>query len=158
MNDLMPVLLKDTYSLSQLKHRLRILKTNLLKSFFGGQAESIPPADLNWLKSLPSPFYTNFTKDNVYKIFSDLEDNIEKFTVLTMYLTFEPDEPTLSQIGSFARKTLNFPSLILDIKIEPHLVAGAAFSWKGVYKDYSLQGTLAQRKAEILQGFRRFLR
>ena len=70
MNDLMPVLLKDTYSLSQLKHRLRILKTNLLKSFFGGQAESIPPADLNWLKSLPSPFYTNFTKDNVYKIFS----------------------------------------------------------------------------------------
>ena len=35
MDEILAIILKDTYSLSQLKTRLRILKSNLLKTFFG---------------------------------------------------------------------------------------------------------------------------
>jgi len=160
MNELLSIILKDTYSLSQLKHRLRILKSNLLKTFFGGENQnlSLTAQDLNWLKSLPSSFYQKFTKDNVYQILGGLEKGIPDLPTLTMYLTFEPDDATMSQIGSVARKTFNSPSLILDIKLDLKLIAGAALVWKGVYRDYSLRSKIESRKAEIFEGFKKFLR
>lgn len=159
MDEILAVILKETYSLSQLKHRLRILKSNLLRAFFGGnQDEPVSPEDLNWLKSLPREFYQKFTRDNIYKIFSDLDDAVLKLATVTLYLSFEPDKSTIFQIGSFARKTFNAPSLLLDIKLDPHLIAGAALSWKGVYKDYSLRSQLALKKRELWEEFKKFLR
>jgi len=168
MNNILATILKDTYSLSQLKHRLRILKSNLLKTFFGGitstSEESKPtsevthPEDSNWLKSLPQSFYQQFNKDNVYQIFSDLEKMTTNLPILTMYLAFEPDEATLNQLGTFVRQTFNFPLLLLDIKINPNLIAGTALVWKGIYKDYSLHAKIEEKRNEISQGFKRFLR
>lgn len=159
MNDILNTILKDTFSLSLLKHRLNILKTNLIKTFFGSNTEelSLSAEDLNWLKSLPLSFYQQFNKDNVYKIFSDLETEIVKLKVLTMHLTFEPDEATLGQIGIFARKTFD-PILLLDIKLNPSLIAGTALVWKGTYRDYSLLAKIEEKKPEILEGFKKFLR
>lgn len=160
MNELLSILLEATYSLTSLKHRLRILKSNLLKTFFGGedQALSLTPQDLNWLRSLPDSFYRKFTKDNIYQILDDMEKEIPNLPTLTMYLTFEPDEATLVQIGSVARRNFNSPSLILDVKLNLDLIAGAALVWKGVYKDYSLRAKIETRKLEIFEGFRKFLR
>lgn len=163
MNDLLTIILKDTYSLSQLKHRLRILKANLIKTFFGGINDDISstqlasPQDLNWLKSLPSDFYQKFTKDNVYTIFTEFDNEIQKLPTLTIYLTFEPDETTLNQIGLFSRNSFG-KTLLLDVKLDRSLIAGAALVYKGVYKDYSLRSKLEERKDEILEGFKRFLR
>ena len=159
MNNLLNTILKDTFSVNLLKHRLRILKSNLLKTFFGSNQEelSLCAEDINWLKSIPLPLYQQFDKDNVYQIFSNLEMEISKLKVLTIYLTFEPDEITLSEIGAFARKTFD-PTLLLDIKLNPNLIAGTAFAWKGIYKDYSLHAKIEEKKPEILEGFKRFLR
>lgn len=168
MDEIFGTILKNTYSLGQLKHRLRILKANLLKTFFDPTPEvkksdytsgaNLAPSDLVWLKSLPAGFYQKFTRDNIYKIFSDIENAGGNLSVLTLYLSFEPDESALSQIGSFARKTFNLPYLLLDIKIDPSLIAGTALSWKGVYRDYSLRSQLALKKRELWEGFKRFLR
>ncbi len=167
MDEILSIILKDTYSLSQLKHRLRILKNSLLQDFFGethleGGPGLLPgglsPEDLNWLKTLSPAFYQKFTKDNVYEIFSDLDSSSLKLATLTLYLSFEPDNITTSQIGSFARKTLNSPALLLDIKLDPRLIAGTALSWKGVYKDYSLRAQLAVKKQELWEEFKKFLR
>ena len=159
MNDLLTTILKDTYTLAQLKHRLKILKTQFLETFFGGisLSESNSAQDLNWLKVLPSEIYQKFTKDNVYKIFEDLEKAVTKKQVLTIYLTFEPDDAAISQISTFARKNFG-ESLLLDTKLDPNLIAGAALSWKGVYRDYSLRAKIDQRKGEILESFKKFLR
>ncbi|MDP3733366.1 MAG: hypothetical protein Q8Q91_02375 [Candidatus Daviesbacteria bacterium] len=159
MNNLLNTILKDTFSTNLLKHRLRILKTNLLKTFFGSQTEELflSAEDMNWLKSIPLPLYQQFNKDNVYQIFSNLETEISKLKILTIYLTFEPDEITLGQIGAFARKTFD-PALLLDIKLNPNLIAGTAFVWKGIYKDYSLHAKIEEKKPEILEGFKKFLR
>lgn len=157
MNDTLAIILKDTYSLSQLKHRLRILKSSLLKAFFGGANLSFSPEQLSWLKSLPTDFYHKFTKDNVYQIFTEMEKEISKLKTLTMYLTFEPDSAALYEIGAYIRTNFG-PGFLLDIKLDPALIAGTALVWKGVYKDYSLRAKLQARKTETLQEFKKFLR
>ncbi|MBI4039191.1 hypothetical protein HY384_04535 [Candidatus Daviesbacteria bacterium] len=158
MQDLLNSILKDTYSISELKHRLRILKNYLSESFFGGQkVELTGVEDTNWLKSLPAQFFQSINKDNIYNIFTNLEADVKKLTILTMYLTFEPDTTTISQIGTFARKNFG-PSLLLDIKFDPNLIAGTALVWKGNYQDYSLRSKMAQKKEEILESFKKFLR
>lgn len=179
MDPTLAIILKDTYSTTQLKHRLRILKAELVNKFFGGGPEdgynpglgnaalkgnkpglnigSLSPQDQNWLKSLPADFYKKFNKSNVYKIFSDLESKISNIPTLTLYLTFEPDESTLEQIGNFARKMFG-PNLMLDIKLDLTLIAGAALGWKGVLRDYSIKTQIEAKKGEILESFKRFLR
>lgn len=162
MDDTLTIILKDSYSLTQLKHRLRILKSYLLKDFFGKSQDqinilSLTPEDQNWLKNLPANLLKQFNKDNVYKIFTDWESKISTIPLLTLYLTFEPDEPTLEQIGGFTRKQFG-PNLLLDIKLDVNLIAGAALGWKGVLKDYSLKTQIEAKKEEITAGFKRFLR
>ncbi len=159
MNDILTTILNDTFSLTQYKTRVRLLKSNLLKTFFGEENEtSFPsPQEMLWLKSLPQDFYQKFNKDNVYQIFSDLDKEIAKLPILTICLTFEPDDTTLSNLGTFTRKMFG-PSFMLDIKLEPRLIAGAALIWKGVYKDYSLRQRIEEKKIEISQSFKKFLR
>ncbi|OGE27583.1 hypothetical protein A2867_03685 [Candidatus Daviesbacteria bacterium RIFCSPHIGHO2_01_FULL_40_11] len=162
MNEILSIILKDTYSLTSLKHRLRILQSYFLKTFFGEIETSVnmplSPQDSNWLKSLPSSFYQKFNKDNIYNIFSGLEKIGTNTPILTMHLAFELNDTTLSQIGAFTRKTFDSPSLLLDIKVDPNLIAGTALSWKGVYRDYSLRAKLEQKRQELLEEFRKFLR
>lgn len=158
MDDILNIILKDTFTLTQLKTRVRVLKSNLLKTFFGGETKlTLSPQDLSWLKSLPPSFYQQFTKDNVYKIFVDLENKIQNLKLLTIYLTFEPDDVVVKEIGIMVRKTFG-SFLPLDIKYDPTLIAGCALVWKGVYRDYSLRAKIEERKGEILEGFKKFLR
>lgn len=162
MNEVLSLILKDTYSLTSLKHRLRILESYFQKAFFGEMQTSpdspLSAQDSNWLKSLPESFYQKFNKDNIYNIFATLNKIDTNIPILTMHLAFEPDDTTLSQIGAFARKTFASSSLILDIKFDPNLIAGAALSWKGVYRDYSLRAKLEEKRQELSEEFRRFLR
>lgn len=156
--DILNTILKDTYSLTQIKHRVRILKDYLLKTFFGNtQAENLSEQDLKWLKLLPKEFYRNFSKDNIYTIFDSLEQQLGKLNPLTIYLTFEPDEITLTEIGNYGRNLWgNY--LILDIKINRELIAGCALVWKGIYKDYSLRAQIEAKKDQILESFKKYLR
>lgn len=162
MNNILALILQTTYSLTNLKHRLRILQSYFLKAFFGETEATVniplSTQDSNWLKSLPEGFYQKFNKDNVYEIFSGLEKEIETLKILNLYLPFEPDELTLSQIGQTARKTFNLSALLLDIKVDPNLIAGSALAWKGVYRDYSLRAKLEEKRQELSEEFRRFSR
>ena len=158
MNQILETVLKDTFTLTQLKNRMRILKANLLKNFFGGSSTlQSAAAELNWLSSLPPNFNAQFNKDNVYKIFEDLEQHIQKIPVLTIYLTFEPDDAAISQIGTFARKTYS-STFLLDTKLDPSLIAGCALVWAGRKKDYSLRVKIEEKKGEILENLQKFLR
>ncbi len=154
---LLDTILKNTYTLSQLKHRLSLLKNHLLQTLFGSKELILTEYDSAWLKSLPSEFFQNFDKNNVYKIFDDLEKQITKLKALTIYLTFEPDEEILSQIGLYTRKVFE-RVILLDIKYDPRLIAGASLVWNGLYRDYSLRARIEERKMLISESFKKFLR
>lgn len=165
MNPTLAFILKDTYSTSMLKHRLRILKDYLLQNYFGEQgpkdkedfSNSLSPEDETWLKALPESFLKQFNKDNVYKRFEELEKSMQSIPVLTVYLSFEPQESVLSQIGSAARNLFG-PDILIEVKLDLSLIAGCALGWKGVMRDYSLKSKIEAKKGEILESFKKFLR
>ncbi len=156
MDDL-AVILKDTYTLSSLKLRLRILRAHFSKIFFGASDLTLDENDSAWLQSLPKDFLAKFDKDNLTYRISRLENSIKELQFLTLYLSFEANEETEGLIGSMTRQLFR-SQIVLDIKYDPALLAGCALSWKGVYRDYSLRAKIEGKKEEVLQSFRKYLR
>lgn len=158
MDQILETILQNTYTLTSLKHRFKILKSYLEKTLFGGEkVQTLSKEESDWLKTLPDSFYQQFNKDNAYSVFTGLENKINQLTPLTIYLPFTTDEEVASQIGSSARTTLQNPHLLLDRKHDPLLIAGCALSWKGIYKDYSLRARIEEKKSEVLDSFKKFL-
>lgn len=158
MDNILNVILTNTYTVSELKHRQSSLKSFLEQQFFGGvKPTDLSETDTAWINSLPPIFLQNFNKDNLAQVFEELQKQITKLQTLTLYLTFDPDTDSIRQMGEFARRTFS-PLIMLDIKYDPNLIAGAALVWKGVYKDYSLRSKIDARKGEILESFNKFLR
>lgn len=158
MDQILAVILKDTYSLSQLKKRLQILQSTFQQQFFHSQAtENLTPKDNQWLKSLPKSFIAAFNKDNLTQNLSSLSSKINSTSILTLYLPIDVSDEILDQIGNKVRQNFG-ANFLIDIKYNPILIAGCALSWKGIYKDYSLHSKIAERRLAILQSFKKFLR
>ena len=158
MNDLLTIILKETYTLSQLKKRLKILEYYFQQKFFhASQNTDLSPKDTVWFNALPKSFLDTFNKDNLSQNLNNLTNKTKVLPILVIYLAFEADEQIIEQIGAKARSIFG-PTLLLDIKYNTTLIAGCALSWKGVYKDYSLHEKIEERKLAILQNFKKFLR
>lgn len=155
--DILSTILKNTYSLTQLNHRINTLKSYLLQSFFRSGKQPLEQADLSWLKSLPASVLQKFNKDNFYQIFNQLNKQANQLKDLTIYLPLEVDDVILADIGRYARKLFG-DDLVLDIKYDPTLIAGAALSWQGVYKDFSLRSTIHSKRDQISQNFKKYLK
>lgn len=159
MDQILDTILKDTYTLTQLRHRIRVLREYVNSALFISPPPKslIDQDDLLWLNSLGDDFYKQFNKNNVSDVLSKLEEQIQKITPLIIYIPFIADNLAISEIAQYARNLIS-PALLIEIKFDPNLIAGAALSFKGVYKDYSLRTKIQDKKGEILQGFRKFLR
>ena len=68
---------------------------------------------------------------------------MESLQILSLTLAFEPHENTLSKLWSWASQNVS-KDVILDISVNPRLIAGATVSWGGKYKDYSQKSKLAR--------------
>ena len=151
-------ILKNTYTISQFNHRLRVLKIFLNdKLFDGSKPVELAIEDQNWLKSLPSEFFNQFNANNLLDIIQSIQQKLSQSPTLILNIAFSADDQSLSQIGEFVRK--NFKSFtILDIKYNPGLISGCALVWKGIYKDYSLKAGIEAKKEEVFAEFKKFLR
>ena len=159
MDQTLNIFLKDTFTQTELRHRMRVLKSHLLKALFGSQDEGkLSQADLTWLGSLPEDFLKSFNKDNVYKIFDDLNIQIDDIPVLIIYMAIPSTDNVNLQIGAYVRKVFENPNLVIDTKYDPNLIAGVALSWKGMYRDYSLRSSIEDRKEDILGSFKKYLK
>lgn len=157
-NQILQKILENTFTLSQLKHKVRILHEYLSGKFFTSQEtpQQFEPTDIIWINTLGASFFNQFNKDNISHIFEYLGAFIKKQKPLVIYLSFEPTEETISQIGLNLRK--NFTNhQIFDLKADPKLIAGAALSFNGILKDYSMRVAIENKKKEILASFKRFL-
>lgn len=151
-------ILANTYTLSRLNHRLHILKDYLLSQLFsfGNQPKSAELAeeDLAWLRSLGHDFYQQFNKNNVYEVFAGMEGEKKNIPTLIMYLTFEPSEAQIQELGSYARGNF-FPNIIIETKLNPELIGGCVLIWKGVLQDYSIREKINQKREVILADFKK---
>ena len=148
---------KDIYTISDLKKRLNILHLYFSKKIFGGPSTKLSGDELLWINSLPKSFLNQFDKNNCTQKLSRLGSKTNQFPYLTIYLPFETNDEAVKLIGSMVKQLFN-SNLLLDIKYNPALLAGCELVWKGIYKDYSLKTRIEERRGEILESFKKFLR
>jgi len=158
-NNLLNIILETTYTLSQYKKRVKVLNSYLSGKFFQAikNTENLNLEESKWLENLPKEFLDSFNKDNLSTLMTNLNSQIDKTPILTLYLPFEAQDEVLDQIGQKVRNTFG-ANFLIDIKYNPSLIAGCGLSWKGIYKDYSLHQKITERRLPILQSFKKFLR
>ncbi len=147
--------LKETYYQGQISHRLQVLRDSLLKHFFNAPQVQISQLDSDWLKSLGDDFFKNFTKLNVYQVLTKLEKDAKNLQTLTVYLPFEMPDEEKNKLGLYLRTNFK-KDLIFEIKLDLDLIGGAALSWKGVHKDYSLRERIDQNHDKVLSSLKSF--
>jgi|SRR3989344_4817887 len=156
MDDFFNQLFSDTYTLSSLKFKSRILRAYMQEILFSGSNQSLDSVDpegkgREWIKSLDKKVLSAITKENFNEVFKFLEEKITSGLVL--YLAFPAEEAQIKEIGQWLRKNIN-GQLIFDVKVDPSLIGGCALVYKGVYKDFSLKGKIGEKKGELLESFR----
>lgn len=160
---ILTTILNNTYTLSQLRRRVNILKTYLTLHFFGNSAEwekqlnQFNPEEISWLQNLDETFLQNFNKDNIYPTFEEIEKSLAKANILNIYLPFETDNQIAATLGQYIRKLFG-RVILFDIKLDPGLIAGCALSWQGIYKDYSLRKKIADNRIQLMESFKKFLK
>lgn len=157
MDAILQKILESTYTLSQLKHRVRALHEYLSAKLFAPQnPPQLEPGDSAWVNSLGNDFLGQLNKDNINKIFTGLDAYIRQLKPLIIYIAFESTDESNNQVGKMLRKEFTGHK-IFDVKIDPKLIAGCALSLNGVYKDYSLRVKIENEKGKILESFKKFL-
>ncbi len=158
MDPILQKISESSFTLSQLRHKVRILKEYLSHQIFAGTeaAPQFEPSDVSWLNSLGRSFLSQFNKDNIDQVFEKTESYLNTLKPLIIYIAFAPTDELDYQIGLFLRK--NFRNMqIFEIRVDPNLIAGCALSFNGVYKDYSFRVMIESKREEILKSFKKFL-
>ncbi len=158
MNDAVNIFLNNTFTTSDIKRRLILLKVFIYSKFFGSTFTSsdYDPADFSWLQSLGNGFFKQFTSTNATIILSKLEDELKQLPVLIVYVPFEMPETEFFRLGNWLKTNLG-SNFIFETRIDPDLIGGTALSWKGIYKDLSLRETLLENRNQILESFKEFI-
>ncbi len=156
--DLLNQIITNTYTLPDLRHRIRLLRSFVEDAIFsnGRLIDKLEPEDQAWLKTLPQGFEKNFNTKSFYTEFKKLEEDSKKIIPLIVYLSFNAGPETAAQIAQYARRLFD-PNLMVEIKLDPLILGGCALSWKGVYRDFSLRTVIDDKKQDILTSFKRYI-
>jgi len=75
------------------------------------------------------------------KFYSEIENNFKNLPTVDITLAFSPTYEQLKKISSWWRKNFN-PEILINLKIDKKLVAGAVIGYGGNLKDYTLHQIL----------------
>lgn len=131
--ELFNYLLNHNYTKSDLLGSVRLLRQAVEKDLYKNDDKK------KLFHSLPT------LGEDPYSKIEEYTKKIKELPELTLFLSFTPDEPNLAMLINWLRKEVN-PSLLVNIKLEPHLGAGCAFIIDGVYHDYSITKDLVLSK------------
>ena len=153
------IILNNTYTKSDFLKRLTIIREYLEAKFFTDSQLSfsdfldklkVSLYEREALIRFDDSFFGLFTKDNLYQLIKGLTENLKSLPLLTLYTPVMLDDLQLDELGKWFRQNLN-PELIMDIRINPLLVSGCAYVWKGKYKDLSQTEVAKQLHAALRQ-------
>lgn len=155
---ILDILLADTYTLTALKHKLQTLKLYLANILFTKNTPLVlAEEDQISINSLGQAFFRQFKPETLTQTLTSLDAQIKKIQPLVIYLPFEPPPAEIIRLGKWLRGSFS-SNFVFETKIDPALMAGCALVWKGVYKDFSIKSRVDQNKDRILEVFRRYIK
>ena len=81
--------------------------------------------------------------------FDKIQEKISSMPVISLTLAIEPGEETLKSLSDWFPLNIN-KQVLLDIKVDTNLIAGAYVSFNGKYSDSSVKPIFDQASKEIL--------
>lgn len=156
MEQIIDRLLINTFTILDLNKRLRALKDYLTHNFYAKDdkyLESLPIEESQWLKGLGDDFYKNFSQQNLTEMMASIEAEIKKIPSITIYLAFELPHPEVKYLSDWFRQNYH-KNYLIEIKLNPNLIAGCALVKNGLYKDYSLSQNIQNSRQAILEKFK----
>lgn len=75
----------------------------------------------------------NLSEKEIFKI----EKNLLSFPVLRLEIAFKPTDEFIKKLSDWVEKEAQ-QKVILDIVVNPKVVAGALIEYQGIFRDYSL--------------------
>lgn len=83
------------------------------------------------------------------EFFSLLQQKISQLSVATLTLAFEPEAKIIQSFSQWFTLNTN-RQVLFEIKIDPHLLAGAAITYNGKYFDFSIKSKFDQLVSDTL--------
>lgn len=156
-------ILTNTYALSQVQRKIRILKEFFYQKLYTNQeykTDDLRAEDLTyvkWIKTLDPKLVSQITQANFNQIFATLDSKVASLKVLLIYVAFDMPDPTITMLGALLRSSYG-PQFLFDVRFDPSLLGGCALIWNGVYHDYSLKKSIDENKDKILGEIRAFIK
>lgn len=162
MSNILSQILASTYTSSRLTKRLRLLREYLNQSFFSKKYDFssqsyVDKEDLEWIKNLDEQFLKQFKAESLDQTLDSLLEEAKKLPVLVIYIPVDFPDEEINRISQNVRQNLN-KTILIDFKLDPTLLAGCAFVWNGVYKDYSLRKKIDANRESILAQLKGFMK
>lgn len=168
-------ILKTTYTKKQVIRRFRLIRDFLNLVFFDlkpgtdfkqalalfeqnllNQKNSSESKELFFLENLGESFFKLFNPETFHLELEQLQKSVLSVKTVTLYLPFEIPDVEIDKLGMWFKKNLG-NNILFEIIFDPGLIGGAALSFNGVFKDYSLKQKIAENKQDIeklLTGFK----
>lgn len=157
MDEVLKLFLQSNYSSNQIRHRFNTLKNFLQARLFNSNLLSeIPVEDKKWLESLDSKLISYFNPYNMDTEFKSFEQRLHDIKPLTIFLPFQIPDEEVDNLGLYIRQNFK-KDAVLEIKFDGNLIGGAAISWNGVYKDYSIRFLITQNQTQLIEAFKNYL-
>jgi hypothetical protein len=94
------------------------------------------------------PVLSVFTRENLYEKLKELKGEVESLPELALYVPVAFGHREIEHIGRWCREHID-RKVVLSLSVEPEVVGGCAFVWKGTYHDFSLQYFIQKKEGEI---------
>lgn len=159
-DQLLDLILQETYTLPQLFRRVALLRKYLSARLFKGDMkleEISVKEDYVWLNNLDPSVFTHFNQENHGEIIDNMVKKIDSLKTLIIYMPFELPDNQIPIIGKNLRASYG-QNLLFESRLDPSLLGGCALVWNGVYKDYSLKARINNNKQKVIESFKSFIK
>lgn len=123
-------LLKNNFTQAQVYQELNRIKTEFERDFYQDK-----PIDFN-------------KKRKEKEKLDSLAEGIRHLPRLRLTLAFKPTQQEIEEIGRWVRENVH-PHVVLDLRLDARLLAGARLAWQGRVYDLSLREGLRRKRREI---------
>jgi hypothetical protein len=158
------VIFLNTYTYSNFYRRFSILKEFVEFLLYTDNDKSLPilirfdrfcfqkkilDEDIVAFKEWGEDFFKELISSNdVYKVFSDIEDDFKKCPLFVLYSPIDLSEKDLHSIGKWVKDNINKKAFI-SLKVDSNIGVGCFFSWRNSLYDMSFKRMKRKKHKEI---------
>lgn len=133
-------LIKTSKDKEELRECIKLLSESLFKAneFENTLKNKIPIKYVDFLKSLIKDRLDRTETENAL---DKLNGYLNRLKEINLVIAFDPTQGNIDNIYAWVKKNLG-ENIILNLKVDPDIIAGAIITYAGFYDDFSLKKSI----------------